>query len=187
MQTHCSLFARVYVCCCILAAETDINREGSVSCDDHRRRPVRDGVARLLDGHRPAARLLDWHVFAFGVDAASLARRARVWPWHHRQRARGELCILCATLPVPYFHTHTHTHLGLDCTIAVTEACARRPGAAASVSCRRRERRILLAGGGRRASRSHTLAAIQAFECMHMFVARGATTFGHACTTVCLS
>jgi hypothetical protein len=49
----------------------------------------------------------------------------------------------------------------------VTEACARRPGAAASVSRRRRERRTLLAGGSRRASRSHTLAASQAFERMH--------------------
>ncbi len=42
-------------------------------------------------------------------------------------------------------------------------SCAQRPGAAASVSRRRRERRTLLAGGGR-ASRSHTLAASQAFE-----------------------
>ncbi len=50
-------------------------------------------------------------------------------------------------------------------TVSVTEA---RPGAAASVSRRRRERRTLLAGGGRRASRSHTLAASQAFERMHM-------------------
>jgi hypothetical protein len=49
--------------------------------------------------------------------------------------------------------------------IFATEACARRPGAAASVSCRRR---TLLAGGGRRASRSHTLAASQAFEYMQM-------------------
>jgi hypothetical protein len=51
--------------------------------------------------------------------------------------------------------------------VSVTEACAKRPGAAASVSRRRRERRILLAGGGRRASRSHTLAASQAIEHMH--------------------
>ncbi len=53
-------------------------------------------------------------------------------------------------------------------TVYVTEACARRPGAAASVSRRRRERRNLLAGGGRLASRSHTLVASQAFERMHM-------------------
>jgi hypothetical protein len=58
--------------------------------------------------------------------------------------------------------------IGQKFTTSVTEACARRPGAAASVSRRRRERRILLAGGGRRASRSHTLAASQAFERMHM-------------------
>ncbi len=36
------------------------------------------------------------------------------------------------------------------------------------VARRRRERHTLLAGGGRRASRSHTLAASQAFERMHM-------------------
>ncbi len=58
--------------------------------------------------------------------------------------------------------------IGQKFTTSVTEACARRPGAAASVSRGRRERRILLAGGGRRASRSHTLAASQAFERMHM-------------------
>jgi hypothetical protein len=46
------------------------------------------------------------------------------------------------------------------------------PGAAASVSRRRREHRSLLAGGGRRANRSHTLAASQAFERMHMFQIR---------------
>jgi hypothetical protein len=51
--------------------------------------------------------------------------------------------------------------------VSVTEARARRPGAAASMSRRRRERRTLLAGGGRRASRSHTLAASYAFERMH--------------------
>ncbi len=49
----------------------------------------------------------------------------------------------------------------------MNEACARRPGAAASVSDRRREHHTLLAGGGRRASRSHTLAASQAFERVH--------------------
>ncbi len=54
--------------------------------------------------------------------------------------------------------------IGQSFTVSVTEACARRPGAAASVS---RRRRTLLAGGGRRASRSHTLAASQAFERMH--------------------
>ncbi len=58
--------------------------------------------------------------------------------------------------------------IGQNFTASVTEACARRPGTAASVSRRRRERRILLAGGGMRASRSHTLAASQAFERMHM-------------------
>ncbi len=57
--------------------------------------------------------------------------------------------------------------IGQNFTVSVTEACARRPGAAASVSRRQRERRNLLAGGGRRASRSHTLAASQAFERMH--------------------
>ncbi len=57
---------------------------------------------------------------------------------------------------------------GQNFTVSVTEACARRPGAAASLSRRRRERRTLFAGGGWRASRSHTLAASQAFERMHM-------------------
>jgi hypothetical protein len=50
----------------------------------------------------------------------------------------------------------------------VTKACARRPGAAASVERRRRERRSLLAVRGRRASRSDTLATSQAFERMHI-------------------
>jgi hypothetical protein len=52
----------------------------------------------------------------------------------------------------------------------VTKACARRPGAAASMEHRRRERRALLAGAaaGRRASRSDTLAASQAFSRMHI-------------------
>ncbi len=50
----------------------------------------------------------------------------------------------------------------------VTKACARRSGAAASMERRQRERRTLLAGAGRRASRSDTLAASQAFECMHI-------------------
>ncbi len=58
--------------------------------------------------------------------------------------------------------------IGQKLTASVTQACAKRPGVAASVSRRRRERRTLLAGGGRRASRSHTLAASQAFERMHM-------------------
>jgi hypothetical protein len=53
-------------------------------------------------------------------------------------------------------------------TASVTEAYARRPGAAASASRRRRERRNLLAGGGRRASRSQSLGASQAFKRMHM-------------------
>jgi hypothetical protein len=68
--------------------------------------------------------------------------------------------------------------IGQKFTASVTKACARRPGAAASVSRRRCERRILLACGGRRASRSHTLAASQLpiarTECMHsnaLFVA----------------
>ncbi len=39
--------------------------------------------------------------------------------------------------------------IGQSVTAYVTKACARRPGAAASVSRRRRERRTLLAGGGR--------------------------------------
>ncbi len=60
--------------------------------------------------------------------------------------------------------------IGHKFTASVTQACVRRPGAAASVSRRRRERRILLAGGGRRASRSHTLAASQAFERMHVLI-----------------
>jgi hypothetical protein len=38
---------------------------------------------------------------------------------------------------------------------------------------RRSERRILLAGGGGRANRSHTLAASQAFERMHLLLALG--------------
>ncbi len=46
--------------------------------------------------------------------------------------------------------------IGQKLTTSVTEACARRPGTAASVSRRRRERR------------SHALAASQAFERMHM-------------------
>ncbi len=58
-------------------------------------------------------------------------------------------------------------------TISEIEASARRPGAAASVSRRRRERRTLFAGGGTRASRSHTLAASQAFERMRMLFAVG--------------
>ncbi len=49
-----------------------------------------------------------------------------------------------------------------------TKACARRPGAAASVERRRRERRTLLAVPGRRASRRDKLAASQAFERMHI-------------------
>jgi hypothetical protein len=53
-----------------------------------------------------------------------------------------------------------------NATVSVTEACTRRPGAAASMSDRRRECRTLLASGGRRASRSHTLAASHAFELM---------------------
>jgi hypothetical protein len=57
---------------------------------------------------------------------------------------------------------------GQNSIVSVNKACARRPGVAASVSRRRRERRTLLAGGGRRASRSHTLAASQAFQRMHM-------------------
>ncbi len=60
----------------------------------------------------------------------------------------------------------------LDFCVPVTLACARRPGAAASMFRRRRERRTLLAGGGRRASRSHTLAASQAFERMHTLLCR---------------
>jgi hypothetical protein len=63
--------------------------------------------------------------------------------------------------------------IGQKFTTSVTQACARRPGAAASVSRRRRERRTLLAGGGRRASRSHTLAASQAFERMHTLCPMG--------------
>ncbi len=63
--------------------------------------------------------------------------------------------------------------IGQNFTVSVTEACVRRPGAAASVSRRRRERRTLLAGGGRRASRSHTLAASKAFERMRMLFAIG--------------
>ncbi len=66
--------------------------------------------------------------------------------------------------------------IGQDFTTSVTEACARRPGTAASVSRRRRERRILLAGGGRRASRSHTLGASQAFERMHTLSSDGSKT-----------
>jgi hypothetical protein len=42
---------------------------------------------------------------------------------------------------------------------------------------RSRERRTLLAGGGTRASRSRTLAASQAFECMHMFVSHRVKTY----------
>ncbi len=63
--------------------------------------------------------------------------------------------------------------IGQNVTVSVTEACARRLGATASVSLRRRERRTLLAGGGRRASRSHTLAASQAFSRMHMLLPEG--------------
>ncbi len=66
--------------------------------------------------------------------------------------------------------------IGQNFTVSATKACARRPGAAASVSRWRRERHTLLAGGGRRASRSHTLAASQAFECMH-------TLFSHRVKT----
>ncbi len=61
----------------------------------------------------------------------------------------------------------------LDITVSLTKARTRRPGAAASVSRRRRERRNLLAGGGRRASCSHTLAASQAFERLHLRKAMG--------------
>jgi hypothetical protein len=63
--------------------------------------------------------------------------------------------------------------IGQNFAASVTEACARRPGAAVSVSCRRLERRILLAGGGRRASRSNTLATRQAFERMRTLSALG--------------
>ncbi len=49
----------------------------------------------------------------------------------------------------------------------VTEACARRPGAATSVEHRQCERRTLLTGS-QQASRSDTLVARQAFECMHI-------------------
>ncbi len=55
-------------------------------------------------------------------------------------------------------------------TVSVTEARARRPCAAASVSRRRRERRTLLAGGGMRARRSHTLMTSQAFACMRFLL-----------------
>ncbi len=63
--------------------------------------------------------------------------------------------------------------IGQNCASSVTKACVRRPGAAASVSRRRREHRILLAGGSRRTSRSHTLAASQAFERMRTLFAIG--------------
>ncbi len=62
--------------------------------------------------------------------------------------------------------------IGQTFTVSETQACARRPGTGASVSRWRRERRILLAGGGRRASRSHTRAASQAFEHMHVLFCR---------------
>ncbi len=75
---------------------------------------------------------------------------------------------------VPKFGTHW-----TKITVSVTKACARRPGAAASVSRRRRERRTLLAGSGRRASRSHTLAASQAFERMHMLFCHRVKTSAH--------
>ena len=54
---------------------------------------------------------------------------------------------------------------------SVTLACARRTGAAACV-----ERRALLAVRGRRASRSGTRAASQAFECMHSTLSHRSTT-----------
>ncbi len=50
-----------------------------------------------------------------------------------------------AVHPVVY---QSFRHIAQSYTVSVTEACARRPGAAASVSRRRRERRTLLAGGG---------------------------------------
>ncbi len=53
----------------------------------------------------------------------------------------------------------------------VTSACARRTGAAARVERRRREPCALLAVRGRRASRSDTRVARQAFERMHKGVA----------------
>ncbi len=57
-------------------------------------------------------------------------------------------------------------------TASVTQACARRPGAAESLSRRRRERRTLLAGGGKRANRSHSLAASQALSACERFFHR---------------
>jgi hypothetical protein len=81
-------------------------------------------------------------------------------------------CNVCACVPVCLCEWTivclSFGPIGQKFTTSVTEACARRPGAAASVSRRRRERHALLAGGGRQASRSHTLAASQALERMHM-------------------
>ncbi len=54
-----------------------------------------------------------------------------------------------------------------------TSACARRTGAAARMEQRRRERLALLAVRGRRASRSDTRAACQAFQRMHNTRAMG--------------
>ncbi len=92
---------------------------------------------------------------------------------------RDEVCMLCANIHVCTAVYLNFGLIGQNFTASVTEANARRPGAAASVSRRRRERRTLLAGGGRRASHSHTLAASQAFERMHMLFCHRVKTEAH--------
>ncbi len=67
-------------------------------------------------------------------------------------------------------------------TVSVTETCAIRPDAAASVSRRRRERRSLLAVSGRHASRSHTLAAKQPLSACICILSDGSKTKVHRST-----
>ncbi len=122
------------------------------------------------------------------ADKISVQHKTSVRPVEKKaDKAKGVVTksFLIAWRPVlvcaPCSHRCTVVYLsfhpiGQKFTASVTEACARRPGAAASVSHRRRERRTLLAGGGRRASRSHTLAASQALERMHTLSVIGLNT-----------